>query len=197
MKWNRARRSIRLKGYDYSRSGHYFITVCTQHRACLLGHIDNGAMLLNDAGRMVENQWLVLPHRFPHIRLLQHVVMPNHLHGIIHCRGEPCVRPENHGMDEGLGVNHDKGEHKVRPYGTGLGSLGRVVQAFKSITTHDYIFGVRNEHWPAFEGKLWQRNYWEHIVRDEDDFQRISAYIRDNPACWVGDKLNPDQAFPF
>lgn len=77
------RRRIRLKGYDYSQAGWYFITICTQHRACLFGKIENGVMILNNAGQMVENEWLKLPKRFKHIALHEYAVMPNHFHAIL------------------------------------------------------------------------------------------------------------------
>lgn len=77
------RRSIRLKHYDYSTPGHYFVTICLQNRACLLGNIVAGQMHLNDAGHMVQKNWIDLPQRFPHIALDEFVIMPNHFHGIV------------------------------------------------------------------------------------------------------------------
>ncbi|MDP4999472.1 MAG: hypothetical protein NWQ41_10940, partial [Saprospiraceae bacterium] len=85
------RKSIRLKGYDYSQAGLYFITICIQHRACLFGHITKGEMILNDAGNMVKNEWLNLKTRFPNIELHDYVVMPNHFHGILEIVGAPLV----------------------------------------------------------------------------------------------------------
>ncbi|MEA2109997.1 MAG: transposase, partial [Pseudomonadota bacterium] len=91
------RRSIRLKGYDYSQAGAYFVSICTQNRECLFGEIVNRDMVLNDAGRMVESVWGELPIRFGHIELDQFIIMPNHIHAIfmLHRRGEPCVRPDS------------------------------------------------------------------------------------------------------
>ena len=148
------RRSIRLQGYDYSQSGMYFVTVCTQNRECFFGEIINGQIVLKDPGRMVESVWGELPGRFNHIQLGQFVVMPNHIHGIfvLHRRGEPCVRPDTSG-EHGSGEQRP-GEHKVRPYGTLPDTVGRIVQAFKSITTHEYTIGVRQHGWPPFPGKL-------------------------------------------
>ncbi len=185
------RKSIRLKGYDYSQMGLYFITVCCQNRECLFGNIDNGKMILNDAGEMVENEWLKLSQRFNNIKLHEFITMPNHFHGIINRRGEPCVRPiqtleQTTGEHEG----EHEGEHKVRPYGTLNGTVGRVIQAYKSITTVEYIRGVKNNEWQRFDGKLWQRNYWEHIICNENEYGRISEYIVNNPMKWDTDKLN-------
>ncbi len=191
------RRSIRLKGYDYSRAGAYFVSVCAHNRACLFGEIaDLSAfghaqagrqMVLNDAGRMVEFVWGKLPVRFDRLELDEFVVMPNHIHSIfVLCRrGEPCVRPM---FDQPA----KQGEHKVRPYGTLPNTVGRIVQAFKSVTTHEYINGVKQHGWPPFPGKLWQRNYYEHVIRNENELNRIREYIINNPKKWAFDRDNPD-----
>ncbi len=190
MKYNfdfRHRRSMRLQGYDYSQGGMYFVTVCTQNRECLFGEIIDGQMILKDSGRMVESVWGELQVRFNHIQLGQFVVMPNHIHGIfvLHRRGAPCVRPDTSG-------NHRPGEHKVRPYGTLPDTVGRIVQAFKSMTTYEYTIGVKQHGWPPFPGKLWQRNYYEHIIRNEDELNRIREYIANNPMKWEFDQENQD-----
>ena len=120
------RKSMRLKNYDYSQAGLYFITICTQNRLHLFGAIVDEAMVLNDAGLMIENEWLKLPQRFNNIEMQKYVVMPNHIHGIINRRGEPCVRPvqpktneTNQTMAEHMAehMGEHMGEHKVRPYG--------------------------------------------------------------------------------
>lgn len=192
------RRSIRLKDYDYSRLGVYFLTLCLRDKKCLLGNIASGEMVLNDAGKSVQSIWNDLSKRFSTITLDKHIMMPNHMHGIIICRGEPCVRPEsclNHEAVNKKDADNDKnlGEHKVRPYGTLSNSLGRIVQAFKSVTTHEYIIGVKENGWPPFPGKLWQRNYYEHIVRNEDKLNKIREYIQNNPLRWQFDRENPER----
>ncbi|MFA4835623.1 MAG: transposase [Dehalococcoidia bacterium] len=197
------RRSIRLKGYDYAQAGAYFITVCTQGRECLFGECANGKFNFNEAGRMVEAVWNELPIRFPDIETDTFVVMPNHIHGIIMIhsetrRGDPCDRP---------GMGHRRGEYKIRPYdgpekcggnknGTLSGSLGRIIQAFKSITTVSYVEGVSRHGWPPFPGRLWQRNYYEHVIRNDDDLNRIREYIQNNPARWSEDEENPERVNP-
>jgi REP element-mobilizing transposase RayT len=182
------RRSVRLKEYDYSSCGAYFMTICVQGRESLFGEIINGGMRLNDAGRMVATVWHALPRRFPHVALDEFVVMPNHVHGIILLgdrRGEPCVRPVYHRQDHA-------GEHKVRPYyGTADFSLGRVCQAFKSLTTVEYWRGVNDHNWPPFSGHFWQRNYYERIIRDEKELAVVREYIRHNPSKWEKDEENP------
>jgi REP element-mobilizing transposase RayT len=188
---NKNRQSIRLHGYDYSQSGAYFVTICVQDLQCLFGEMVNSKMVLNDAGQMIESIWSELPERFPHVKLDKFVIMPNHFHGIMVFRGgEPCVRPKT--GEQSTGEMGEIGEHKVRPYGTLPGTLGRIMQAFKSITTHKYIAGIKQKQWPPFPGKLWQRNYYEHIVRDENELNDIRRYIMDNPKKWNLDRENPN-----
>ncbi len=161
-----------MKEYDYSQAGAYYVTINVQNRECLFGEIVNYEMVLNDAGKMIEEQWLALLERFPNIELDVYQVMPNHSHGII-------VVIEN--MDAPLiAVQYKKP------------MLGDIVGAFKSITTHEYIKGVDNKNWPQFYKRLWQRNYYEHIIRDEADLNRIRDYIQSNPANWDEDEENPN-----
>jgi REP element-mobilizing transposase RayT len=182
------RRSIRLQRYDYAQAGAYFVTICTQNRECLLGEVVDGEMILNDAGRTVQSMWDSLPDRFPFIELDQFGVMPNHVHGIIVLTGRhPTMDDRPHPT---------LGDHKDRPYkarGTHAGTIGRVVQAFKSVTIHGYGVGVRHHRWPTFDGRLWQRNYHEHIIRDEDSLNRIREYIAANPLRWELDRENPQR----
>jgi putative transposase len=166
------RRSIRLKGFDYSQSAIYFVTICVQNRECLFGTIPrNGEsenlakiMLLNDAGKMVSEEWLALQSRFPSVVLDDFVVMPNHFHGII------STSPNS---DDDV-------------------KLGNIIGAFKSITTNNYITGVKIQDWKPFHKRLWQRNYYEHIVRDDLALQKIQKYIQNNPISWNSDSLHPD-----
>lgn len=182
------RQFIRLKGYDYSTEGMYFVTVCTQGYENLFGGITDNHMRLTEAGRVVEKVWRALPDRFSMVELDEYVVMPNHFHGIIAVRtGEPRVRPYSHG-------DHKEGDHKDRPYGTEDNSLARVIQAFKSLTTHAYIEGVNFQEWPPFPGRLWQRNYYDRVIRSEKELANIRQYIVDNPAKWDLDENNPVNA---
>ncbi len=174
------RRSIRLRGYDYARTGAYFVTICTQNRALLFGDTVDGEMVLTQPGLMVETVWNELPNRFPHLELDACVVMPNHMHGIFVLHNTQTVEH-----------NTQMGDHKDRPYGTLPGTVGRVVQAFKSITTHEYTRGVKQCGWPRFKGKIWQRNYYEHVIRSDGELNRIRKYIAENPAQWALDRENP------
>ena len=179
------RKSIRLKGYDYSQAGLYFITICVQDRECLFGKIENGEMILNDAGKMVENEWLKIPNRFTNVHLHEYVVMPNHFHAIMEIAVGATLVVDQHEMADNENENgQPQGFAPTKPK-----TVGDMVGAFQSIATVEYIRGVKQLGWQPFNGKLWQRNYWEHIIRDEQSYQRISAYIINNPKKWNDDSL--------
>ena len=199
------RRSIRLKGYDYAQAGLYFVTICIKTRECLLGDITNGKLALNDAGRMVEKWYHELENKFPDIRCHEMVVMPNHFHCIIEnvgadlrvCHDEPHGPFENGQSDKNAdSINGQSIENTNSTIGqsrriapTAGSPLHRVVQWFKTMTTNDYIRGVKTQKWQPFDGTLWQRNYWEHIIRNEKSYQTITEYIINNPVNWEKDKL--------
>jgi putative transposase len=172
----RRRRSIRLRGYDYSLSGAYFVTICIDGGFCLLGDIVNGQMHENSAGSMIRNCWQTLPDRFIGVDIDSTVVMPNHLHGIIFLKGDDSTRASSSSSE-------DKAATRAAP------TLGDIIGALKSISTNGYLCGIHDECWPAFENRLWQRNYWERIIRNERELKAIRQYIWDNPANWKKDKL--------
>ena len=204
------RKSIRLKGYDYSQAGLYFVTICCQNRTYLFGEIINREMMLNDAGQMIEKWYCELENKFLDIKCREMIVMPNHIHFIIQndpsvgtdlrvCPSNepvPCrpivperpvvpVAPNEHANTMG---EHTLGENTL---GEHVGSpLHRVMQWFKTMTTNEYIRGVKNNNWQSFDGKLWQRNYYEHIIRNDNAYQKISEYIINNPSKWTEDNLN-------
>ncbi len=153
------RHSIRLQGYDYSNAGFYFVTLVTQGRLPLLGHIADGEMCLSDLGNQVQETLLQINERYECVSLVEHVVMPNHLHLILHL---------------------EKG-------GNGKQScpLSTVMRDFKSLTNHSY---TQKEGKPY--SRLWQRNYYEHIIRNERAYDYICSYIRENPRRWQYDKMN-------
>lgn len=193
------RRSIRLKNYDYSQEGNYFITICCQDRARLFGKIDKGEMILNEAGNMIVTEWLALKSRFPNIELYEYIVMPNHFHGILGIV-ENTVGTSLAGVQN----NEDGQPQGIAPTGlpptglpqTGLPqtelapTVGNIIGAFKSITSVEYIRGIESKNWEQFNKRLWQRNYWEHIIRNDDSFDRISEYIKNNPRKWHEDKFS-------
>lgn len=189
---NHHRRSIRLKDYDYSLAGAYFITICTQNRECLFGDIKNGETISNEAGRMVQSAWDKLPNRFP-TEPDECVVMPNHIHGIIVLVGAPLVGArqgdEKNELRVGaplVGAQIDEKQVGTRPTLT----LGDVIGAFKSITTNEYIHGIKEKGWPPFSNRLWQRNYYEHIIRNEQALNKIREYIAANSLQWEFDLEN-------
>jgi putative transposase len=156
------RKNNRLIGFDYREPGMYFVTPCAHLRHVRFGKMDDGVMLPNSAGRMILEVWQELPQSFPKVILDSWLVMPNHFHGLL------MFDPE---------------DVESNP------TLGDVMKWFKSITTHRYIHGVRDHQWPRFDGHLWQRNYYDHIVRNDADLDRIRACIETNPATWTSDKL--------
>jgi REP element-mobilizing transposase RayT len=187
------RQSIRLKGYDYSQEGLYFITICCQDRVHLFGEISEGEMVLNDAGKMIEKWYQELENKYPDKICHQMVVMPNHFHCII----------ENVPNNNNNNNNHVSGDHvgmplRGRPVMYGMENkiynaiIGDAIGWFKTMTTNAYIHGVKTQKWKRFNKRLWQRNYWEHIIRDEQSFDRISVYIADNPKNWKADKFMMD-----
>jgi putative transposase len=189
------RKSIRLKGYDYSMTGFYFITICVDRRGnpgwMPFGDVLNDEMILNDSGKMVEHEWLKLPQRFTSIKLHEFVVMPNHFHSIMEIIGATLVVAQN---ETGLQPSSWQPPSSGQPQGiapTGKPkTVGDMVGAFQSMVTVEYIRGVKNLGWEPFNGKLWQRNYWEHIIRDKQSYHRIAEYIINNPKNWDNDKLN-------
>lgn len=179
------RRSIRLKGYDYSEPGAYFVTVVVQGHRCVLGRITDGMISPSNAGRIVEQCWLDLPKHYPNVELDELCIMPNHVHGIIvltDCRGGSGSE-----LAKASGLKMKFSGKDTRPEETRPYSLAEVVRAFKS-------FSARRIN--KMEGKpgrpFWQRGYYEHIIRDEKELRRNREYIYGNPWQWEVDHENPD-----
>ncbi|MEA3238386.1 MAG: transposase [Candidatus Bipolaricaulota bacterium] len=186
------RRSIRLQGYDYSRSGAYYVTLCTQDRACLFGEVVDSDMHLNDAGRLVSDAWRALPDRFPTIDLDAFVIMPNHIHGVVviavdnNLVGAGLVPAFDVAPAQNAAPARDRATTRVAP------TLGDVIGAYKSMVTVQYAHAVNTRGWPPFRKRLWQRNYYEHVIRNADSLNRIRQYILDNPRRWDEDRYNPN-----
>ncbi len=231
------RRSIRLKGYDYSEAGAYFITICCQDRKCRFGKIVAGEMVLNDFGIIAYDQWLTLTERFTTIELDVFQIMPNHMHGIIVINESTvgatlAVAPDdadNHNIRAGTspeyavapddandldimaGAGYPVAPEDVNDLDIKAGAghvvagkragaspaptvanetnatIGGIVGAYKSLVANACLnlFKIKNETM----GKLWQRNYYEHIIRNEKSYQTISDYIVNNPDKWIDDKF--------
>ena len=193
------RKNLRLKNYDYGSDGAYFVTICINQRACLLGNIVNEQMVLNDAGLMVQKYYFELAQRFSNVKCGEHVIMPNHFHCIIHIQNDR----NDVGVDQCVGPGKDENNNvgaipcgcpnrKGSAQGATPTQLSNIIGAFKSLTTNAYINGVKNKNWPPFEKRLWQRNYYEHVIRNEQFYIDICQYIQDNPAKWSMDELNPN-----
>ena len=163
------RRSIRLTGYDYSQAGAYFVTLVVRDRSSLFGGVVDGAVQLNDAGRLVRDSWEWLAERYPYVTLDEYVVMPNHLHGIIaitnQCRG---------------GSRTAQTLARRQP-------LGRMIGAFKTVSTKRLNLARKTPGRP-----IWQRNYYERVIRNDEELTAIREYIVNNPVRWELDKYNPE-----
>jgi len=173
------RRSIRLKGYDYSQAGAYFVTIVTWQREYLFGEITDEKMALNEIGEIVREEWERTAAVRPNVELGEYVIMPNHVHGIL-------VFVDD---DDVVGAIR-----RVAPTSQTLQprSLGAIMAQFKSIVTKR-INGLQN-----VSGRpVWQRNYYEHIIRNERDMDRITRYIESNPLRWVDDDENPNRVVPL
>jgi REP element-mobilizing transposase RayT len=197
----RRRKQIRLREYDYSMPGAYFITICTKNRECLFGHIADGKMILNDAGRMVQTVWDEIPQYYPGIETDEFIIMPTHIHGIIVIVGAgPRACPDDAGHPPHTG--HPRGgaptfkgqsSNNQQPQGVGhTMSLPDLVHRLKTLTTKRFADGVKQHGWQPFPGKLWQRNYYEHVIRNGDELNRARIYIINNPQKWAIDQHNPE-----
>ena len=197
------------------------MTLCTQNRQCLFGDIANGEMILNHSGHVVQRVWNELPVFYPGVDINGFQVMPNHVHGIIiligagprGCpepvspresnppapivgAGPPACPPPTAGHPEdgqprGVAPTMDMADRVHGNKTTVRLSLPDVVHRFKTLTTKKYTDGVKQSGWPSFPGKLWQRNYYERVIRDIDELVQIQQYILDNPQKWEFDRENP------
>jgi REP element-mobilizing transposase RayT len=218
----RHRRSLRLKGYDYSSPGAYFITICTHQRECLFGEIVDGEMQLNPLGNVVRSHWMKLSHHHAHVELDAWVIMPNHIHGILILnnlgRGAALGQDSEHSNDDSMPnatPSRDRGytnfdwlptepgvafgqESQSSPSDglpnaaplpprLGTGTVGAIVLNFKSVTTRSFN---RIKRSPG--SSIWQRNYYEHIIRSKESLCRIRQYVYNNPLMWQQDQLHPD-----
>lgn len=181
------RRSIRLKNYDYSWTGAYYVTIVTWHRDILFGKIANGEMKLNKAGKIVLAELLELPKRLRVVELGAFIIMPNHIHVIIFIRDEEYRPLPNELVGNILLQNlTDASTPSEPPRGPKPASLGAIIGQFKSRATRR-LWEIPILH----STPIWQRNYYEHIIRDEVDFKNKTEYIEANPSLWDEDEENP------
>jgi len=169
---SRRRRSIRLKGYNYAQEGAYFVTVCTHHGKCHFGEVKDDVVQLSKVGNMAKRNWNEIPSHFDNCRLDEFIVMPNHIHGII--------------ILEHVGVQYIEPLLQQHDYQRIISkSIGSIIRSYKASVTR---WCRSNE----FESFRWQRNYYEHIIRDEAELNEIRQYIIFNPLKWSLDEENPE-----
>lgn len=154
----RRRNTLRYPGYDYARAGAVFVTICTQGRQRLFGTVHGGQVHLTPSGERARERWAQIPTRFPDVLIDAAIVMPDHVHGIILTGTDPALPAETTASD--------------------------VVRWFKSAMFSDYTTGVRQHGWAPYDRQFWQRNYYDHIIRNEREMNRIRQYIEGNPARW-------------
>jgi len=167
MKKNFRRRSIRLPEYDYSKEGSYFITICSFNKEQVFGRISNGKIMLSKIGKLVEKHLKEIPDHFNDVFIDEYVIMPNHIHMIISIVGVQNFEPLRNQFQ------------KVIPK-----SISTIIRAYKASVTK---WCKSNGH----NGTIWQRNYFEHIIRNEEDLFRIKEYIQNNTLQWELDEENP------
>ncbi len=158
-----ARKTNRLREYDYSMTGYYYVTICTYNREELFGHIENNQMILNKSGRIAKTAWLEIPNHFPNIELDEFIVMPNHIHGIII-------------------INNPVGDGHARPVNKN-NNLSVIIGSYKSAVSKE-MHQLNNI---SFH---WQRSFYEHVIRTEKSLSNIREYISNNPATWINDNEN-------
>ena len=170
------RRSIRIPGYDYTQWGSYFVTLCAWQNHCSFGSVVGGALQLSEIGRRVEACWEAIPAHFSSVELDEFIVMPNHVHGILML--SPSSSAESNPI---VSTPVERFGHPV------AGSVPTIIRSFKAAATRDVRRFLQRSDFV-----VWQRNYYEHVVRDENALVRIRQYIIDNPARWEFDPYNPD-----
>ncbi len=183
------RKSIRIKDYDYTSPGAYYVTIVTYQRDCLFGEIQKGEMRLSDFGRVADECWREIPNHFENVELGAYVVMPNHVHGIIFITndggGTIYHAGATHVSDSRRGTIYRAPTDRTEKFGKPVrGSLPTIVRTFKAAVT-------RRIGRELNATGIWQRNYYEHIIRDERDLQNKTDYIEANPSLWDEDENNP------
>ena len=192
------RRSVRLKGYDYSQAGLYFITICVQDRKCLFGKVENDEMGLNDTGKIASECWLEIPEHFTNAVLHEYIVMPNHVHGIIELKRVDSIPnqiannvgtrhvvslPDNSDMSVRTSHVMSLHNHNQNQFSHPIpGSLSVIIQQYKSSVTR-FVNKINNSHFK------WQSRFYERIIRNDQSYELISDYIINNPKNWKDDDL--------
>jgi putative transposase len=166
----RHRKTIRLQGYDYSQSGYYFVTICTHDRLALFGEIQDVSVVLNDGGKIADACWRAITDHFPNVVLDEYVIMPNHVHGILIIENHVGVQ-----NFEPLQIKTNRYQHVIPR------SIGSIIRCFKIGVTKWF-----RQNTDVY--RVWQRNFYEHIIRNDEACNRIRQYIMDNPLKWKEDE---------
>ena len=180
------RQSTRMKGYDYTLPGAYFVTIISQNRMCLFGDIEKGEVKLSKIGQLVISCWKGITDKINNIVFDEFVLMPNHLHGIIFILESDGKGEAFSDLNTSMCVLSSENASPLRPRGTQSGSLSAVIQNFKSVSTR-----MMNKRYFKPGNKIWQRNYYERIIRNDRELNAIRQYIHNNPLNWVRDLENP------
>lgn len=199
------RKRNRLSGFDYSKGYAYFVTICIHDNLHLLSEIINEQSVLSESGKMIESWWLELGNKYDDVKLDEYIIMPNHIHGIIiindsvgdALRADPneitsvgddlCVVPnEITPVGDDLCDVPGKTDRHTGP------TLPEIIQWFKTMTTNEYIHGVKDGTFQRFNKHLWQRSYYDRIIRNEKEMNNIQAYIHYNPLKWDWEKHHPE-----
>ena len=171
--WRGQNRKLNRKpGYDYSSPGFYFITICVRNMSCIFGNVVNGCMNLNEYGKIVDETWMWLEKRYNYIHLDDYIIMPNHIHGII------IIENSNVGRGRDLSLQNVNYQ-KIKP-------LSQIIGAFKTISSKQ----IHNMGYNTF---LWQRSFYDNIIRNEYALYKIQKYIKNNPKKWDYDRNKPNK----
>ena len=181
--------SARLKNWDYGSNAFYFVTICTKDRVCYFGNVVNGKMVLNEIGEIARNCWMQIPEHFPFVKLGEHVVMPNHIHGIViidkpndGCNDHPDKRNVSNVETPKLGVSTITNRTNAASEKWNPETLGVIINQYKRAVT----IRARKIH----ADFTWQPRYHDHIIRNDESFHRISEYIINNPLNWSDDQFH-------
>jgi putative transposase len=193
-----SRKSIRLSGYDYSLPGAYFITIMTFHRECIFGDVNNQRMIINQYGQIVDRTWHELTNHYPNINLDAYIIMPNHFHGIVLIEDDTTIKNASPASDmQGISTINEQrktlenpdtfrenGNRIVDEMRTNSHDLSEIIRAFKSFSAKKINILRGSQGFP-----VWQRSFYDRVIRDENEYQKIYDYIQTNPQNWLEDQL--------
>jgi len=183
----RRKNSLRLKRWDYSNNGWYFVTIFVQNGVLMFGEVVRGVMESNESGKLVYQAWKELPKSYPTIAIDEFVIMPNHMHGIIINKnpvGEPLVGTQPRSTQSRSTQSRSTQFMGITKSHNHYSNVSNIIGAYKSITTNGYIRNVKQNNWKPFQKRIWQRSFHDHIIQDEPDLHRIRTYIQNNPQNW-------------